>query len=241
MTGAELVALARTRIEQPYVLGADVPLDDPDWAGPWDCAELASWLAFRATRRLFGCIDNSAPIPRAEPFSGGWAADIRTGVVQSIPIEEAFSVAGAVLVRAPAKARIGHVAISDGDGGTVEAHSARVGVAKRKARGRVWTHAGLIPGVTYRLPDDVAGPGPEPDVLRAGARGARVLALQDALIALRTGLQLDGRGNWRGLDPGKRDGDFGPRTRAAVYALQVGLGLVPDGEVGPEVRAALGL
>lgn len=241
MTGAELVVLAAEKIGQVYVLGANVLLDERGYEGPWDCAEFASWLAYQATDRLYGCIDNGAPVAAAEPFSGGWASDIRIGLVTSIPVEDAFSIAGAVLVRAPAKARIGHVAISDGDGGTVEAHSARVGVARRPARGRTWTHAGLIRGVSYRLPDDVADPGPKPDVLRIGARGARVLELQEALVALRAGLALDGRGDWRGLDPGKRDGDFGPVTRAAVFALQVGLGLTPDGEVGHDVRSALGI
>jgi hypothetical protein len=239
VTGAELVVLAATQIGKPYVFGADVDLESSD-PPAFDCAEFASWLAYKATRRLYGCVDNAAPVPRAEPFSGGWASDIRIGLVTSIPVEEAFSIAGAVLVRAPAKAKIGHVAISDGDGGTVEAHSARVGVARRPARGRSWTHAGLLRGVTYSLPDDVADPGPTPEVLRIGARGPRVLALQEALVELRARLALQGCGDWRGLDPGKRDGDFGPLTRAAVYALQVGLGLVPDGEVGVEVRAVLG-
>lgn len=243
MTGAELVSLARTKLKQQYVLGADVPLDDPAYAGPWDCAELVSWLAFQATRRLLGCVDNSAPVGRAEPFSGGWASDIRHGVVDSIPIDEAIRTAGAVLVRAPKGARLGHVALSTGDGGTIEAHSARLGVIEGTARGRAWTHAGLIRGVTYESPDELLGPHVEPAVLRVGARGPDVLALQEALGRRSRVFSEQGLGQLVGLDPGAADAVYGPRTRAAVFAWQVAIGHTATGEVtvGGETARALGL
>lgn len=42
-----------------------------------------------------------------------------------------------------------------------------------------------------------------------------------------------------GYDPGKIDGEDGPRTQAAVKAFQTAHGLVPDGIVGPLTRQAL--
>ena len=42
-----------------------------------------------------------------------------------------------------------------------------------------------------------------------------------------------------GFDPGSIDGEFGPHTRAAVVAFQLSLGLLPDGEVGPQTAQAL--
>lgn len=62
--------------------------------------------------------------------------------------------------------------------------------------------------------------------LRRGARGAAVVELQNALKA-------------QGFDPGPADGDFGPKTEAAVKAFQAAKGLEVDGVAGPKTRAAL--
>lgn len=53
-----------------------------------------------------------------------------------------------------------------------------------------------------------------------------IKALQSRLAAL-------------GYAPGPVDGDYGPRTKAAVIAFQRDHWLVPDGIVGPKTRAAL--
>ncbi|MFN3953204.1 MAG: TIGR02594 family protein [Pararhodobacter sp.] len=63
-------------------------------------------------------------------------------------------------------------------------------------------------------------------VLRHGARGADVRALQEALVALRYSL-------------GQVDGAFGDRTREAVLAFQADNGLDVDGVVGRDTWAAL--
>lgn len=64
-------------------------------------------------------------------------------------------------------------------------------------------------------------------MLRRGGKGDRVSELQNRLVAA-------------GHDVGSVDGDFGPRTRAAVMALQRAAGLKPDGIVGPATVALLG-
>ena len=63
-------------------------------------------------------------------------------------------------------------------------------------------------------------------VLSQGAKGAEVASLQQALRDA-------------GFDPGPIDGDFGPRTRAAVVAFQQARGLTVDGVVGPQTWGAL--
>jgi hypothetical protein len=63
-------------------------------------------------------------------------------------------------------------------------------------------------------------------MVRQGSRGPDVVALQERLNEL--GSQL------------VADGDFGPKTHAAVVAFQTANGLVADGIVGPKTWAALG-
>ncbi len=67
---------------------------------------------------------------------------------------------------------------------------------------------------------------PKTRKLKAGAKGARVLALQQRLTDL---------GYWNG----KADGTFGGQTQQAVYALQKAAGLTRDGVVGPRTQKAL--
>jgi peptidoglycan hydrolase-like protein with peptidoglycan-binding domain len=63
-------------------------------------------------------------------------------------------------------------------------------------------------------------------VLREGAKGASVTALQNKLKAA-------------GFNPGSVDGAFGPKTEAAVKAFQKAHGLAADGVVGPKTWGAL--
>jgi len=63
-------------------------------------------------------------------------------------------------------------------------------------------------------------------MLGLGSRGAQVASLQSALAQA-------------GFSPGAVDGDFGPKTRAAVQAFQRARGLTVDGVVGPQTWAAL--
>lgn len=79
--------------------------------------------------------------------------------------------------------------------------------------------------VAIRRADGVEPEGKRP-VLRRGDRGAFVLDLQAQLTAA-------------GYTYGKRDGDFGPRTLAAVVAFQADKGLTPDGIVGDRTWEAL--
>lgn len=69
-------------------------------------------------------------------------------------------------------------------------------------------------------------PRPAEPILREGNHGEDVLALQRDLADA-------------GYDPVYQDGQFGPLTARAVRAFQQDRGLVVDGEVGPETRAAL--
>lgn len=68
-----------------------------------------------------------------------------------------------------------------------------------------------------------------PPVLKRGDRGRDVVLLQRAL--------RDNGGHY----DAKIDGDFGPKTEAAVLSFQSASALLADGIVGPSTRRALGL
>lgn len=74
-------------------------------------------------------------------------------------------------------------------------------------------------------PAPIKGSGP---LLRHGTHGAPVRALQTRLKEL-------------GFDPGPIDGDFGPKTKAAVTAFQRSRHIEADGIVGPVTWGQLGI
>ncbi|MBF8753629.1 peptidoglycan-binding domain-containing protein [Pseudomonas guariconensis] len=238
-TGQDVLDVGLTRVGQKYILGARVPLNNPNWKGPWDCAEFTSWCAYQAYGQIFGA-GNPARMDKAEPYSGHWYSEAKTkGKV--ITWQDALKIPGAVLIRAPAAGRIGHVAFSMGDNDrTLEARGAAFGVGIFSgATERPWSMGCLLPGVEYALNavqpqvlTTTVPPVPLPDGymwLKVPAlKGAAVIALQKALKA-------------KGIDSGPIDGVFGSMTAAAVSALQAIRGLEVDGVVGPKTAAALGL
>lgn len=230
-TGKDLVKLGDRHRGESYVLGAFAPKDNANWKGPWDCAEFVSWLTFQCAGLLVGCLDNSKAPAVADAYSGAWMRDA-TASHHSISLGQAKSTAGAVLVRKPTSTGIGHVAISRGDGSTIEAHSGKRGVTNDKVDGRRWDIAMLLPGIEYpnEMGEVVFSP-PGSLVLRLTMppmHGKLVKALQQALKK-------------NNFDPGVIDGIFGPHTEAAVRAFQLQHGMVPDGEAGPSTRAVLGI
>lgn len=86
----------------------------------------------------------------------------------------------------------------------------------------------FTPSAPVAVPATAPTPAPPagPPTLRLGANGPEVENLQNALKR-------------HGFDPGPVDGDFGPRTQAAVTAFQQAKGLTADGVVGPQTWGAL--
>ena len=230
-TGNDLVKMANRHLNETYILGAFAPKNNPNWKGPWDCAEFASWLVFQTTGLVIGCTNNNDNPTRADAFSGTWARDAAASQ-RSVSIGQARATTGAVLIRKPAPGGIGHVAISQGDVTTVEAHSAKEGVCNRQVDGRRWDLAMLVPLIEYpnELTAGIFTP-PGGLILRLTfppMHGALIKQLQRALKA-------------KNIDPGVIDGVFGPHTEAAVRAFQLQSELVPDGEAGRITLEKLGV
>lgn len=229
--GIELLNTARKHVGERYVLGVLVPKNNPRWIGPWDCAEFVSWVVYQTSQTLYGCSKDSNGPVSADAYTGFWAADANSKG-NRISVQEAAQTAGAAVLRVPKAGAIGHVVISDGKGGTVEAHSSKYGVIESTLSNRRWDMGILVPGIKYRIStNDVDINGPLTTIYRLRKpymTGSKVRELQRALKNA-------------GINSGGLDGVFGPMTQAAVSAFQISKGLVADGEVGPITAKALGI
>ena len=231
VTGAQLLALAETRIGEKYV-NVQVPKDNRNWHGPWDCAEFASWLVYQATGKLYGCINNTGDPALADAYSGAWVRDALDGLLGKTTQREANSIAGAVLIRTPpAPGKMGHIAITDGRGGTVEAAGVNLGVRRDKIEGRLWHHVVKVPELRYASTGFVAVVKPLPYLLTLETPCVKSSLVRTVQRALRD----------KGVDPGKIDGEYGPHTVAAVEAFQAMNRLIADGICGPLTAKKLGI
>lgn len=225
--GNEVLEFARQHVTHPpqrYVFGAFVPKNVPGWRGPWDCAEKASYDYYQVAGVLFGTSNHENPAT-ADAFSGFWLQD---GLKHKciVPVAHAAQIPGAVILRVGIGA-VGHVVISDGRGGTVEAHSTARGVIAGSLSERRWTHGVLVPGVRYE-------PGPAVNL-----SAPLVCRLTSPRMTGETIRELQQRLQVKGYEPGQADGVFGPKTYAAVLEFQRDQGLLVDGEAGPLTLAAL--
>jgi Putative peptidoglycan binding domain len=229
-TGHGILRLALQHVGERYE-NILVPKNNPNWKGPWDCAEFVSWIVFQDVGILYGCINNHANPSVAEAYTGGWQQDSQTRGIR-VTVEQAAATVGGIILRyPPAPGRMGHIAICDGQGGTVEAKSHAVGVVADTVQGRRWDTGVLIPGVYYDEEVSPIGVTRPAKIYHQGARGLDprvVREIQKAVFAA-------------GFDPGAIDGIFGSKTAAAVAAYQRFNGLVMDGEVGPQTARSLGI
>lgn len=123
--------MVRRALEQQgdrYVFGAEVRLNDQN-PGVFDCSELVQWAVHQAG----GSIPDGSQAQRAWVRKHG----------QTMSVEQALRTKGALLFTD------GHVAISLGDGRTIEARGRNYGVGVFNGRGRNWKEAGLVPGLQY--------------------------------------------------------------------------------------------
>lgn len=226
-TAADVFNLAIKHQGEPYILGARAPLTNPQWKGPWDCAEFASWCLFQVTGVLFGVMPRSNPVT-ADAFTGFWADQAREANA-IVPVGTAARTVGAFLVRKPATGKIGHIVISDGQGGTIEAHSSKTGVIRSTLANRRWDMGIIIPGVVAHAAPDL----PPIEV------AVNTLRVQNPLIAAKIVEDVQRALIKLGFSPGRPDGVYGPQTAHAVRLFQVRKDLVADGEVGPATFKAL--
>jgi N-acetylmuramoyl-L-alanine amidase len=235
ITGADILAKAKSRLGDAYVFGALTPVGAPD-PRVFDCSKLASWAVYQAAKLIYGA-DNDAGNPQ-EVYGGTiyWNRDARSNG-RIVSLEEAAASPGAAVLRLATASRCGHIIISDGRGGTVEAHSTAAGVIASTLHGRRWDLGILVPGIEYQSQQEpIPVTPPNGPIYRLASPLMRSPVVQDIQEALN---QWHGPPAW---EPLEADGVYGPETELAVAAFQDSQGsLVADGEVGPATLKALGL
>jgi peptidoglycan hydrolase-like protein with peptidoglycan-binding domain len=127
-TAEDFVQKALAQRGDRYVFGAETNLNDknPD---TFDCSELVQWAAHQAGVSVPDGTMNQVPYFKQKGTE--------------ISVDKALKTRGALLFRP------GHVAISLGDGRTIEARGKAYGVNIFSAQGRGWTSGALIPGLKY--------------------------------------------------------------------------------------------
>lgn len=122
------VSKALAQAGDRYIFGAEARLTDSN-PRAFDCSELVEWAAAQAgVRFVDGSANQIAACRRAR---------------RTVPVSQGIRTRGALLYKP------GHIAISLGDGRTIEARNSRVGVVIGGAGDIRWTEAGLIPGLNY--------------------------------------------------------------------------------------------
>jgi len=187
VTVEQFVDLLLSQAGDRYIFGVEVSADD-DNPSAFDCSELVQW----------GC-DHLGVSPRMPDGSWNQANHCRIhGTL--ISVDQGVATRGALLFKFSSSPFEGsrpssaHVAVSLGNGKTIEARSTHYGVGSFSAYNRGWTHAGLIPGL-----DNYA------NIQEDNSMADFVEIVQRQL-------------NAHGFDAGPVDGDPGPKTEAGVKA-----------------------
>lgn len=215
---SDFVRLCLDQSGDHYVYGAEAAPSDPN-PDTFDCSELVQW----ADNRLGG----NAP----DGSKNQWQWCDHAGL--GIPVDQAIHTQGALLFHFDPKDS--HVAVSLGNGNTIEARGKAYGVGSWSAvKGRAWTNAGLMPGWTYGAPPVAPLPGGKTHA--APAWPGRYLTQPPIMSG-------DDVRTWQtqlraiGVDL-KADGDYGPASEQACRDLQAKRQLKVDGIVGPATWAA---
>lgn len=230
--GSDIYETGAKHAGEQYIFGALVPKNNSNWKGPWDCAEFASWCVYQVSGILYGCENNSGNPATANSYTGYWGRDANS-LGKKISVEEAARTPGAAVLRlSTPTSSTGHIVISDGKGGTIEAHSTSSGVIKSTLSNRRWDMGILVPGIEYQQDSSpVIITNPTETIYRL----TNPMMKGDMIKEIQTRLKS------KGFDPGVIDGVFGLKTYNAVRAFQLSAGLVVDGEAGPAVLKALGI
>ena len=190
-------------------------------------------MVYQEAGVLYGCDDDKGNPHTADAWTGHWKRDIETRGI-GVSVAKAAATVGGILLRFPPNVpgKFGHIVVSDGHGGTIEAMGKALGVRAARIAGRQWDAGILLPELSYDGLDTTAPDLPGPSrIFAIDAQNMNPLVIERIQRALKA----------NGFDPGDVDGKFGPKMEAAVVAFQDAKGLVVDGDVGEETAESLGI
>lgn len=192
-TTEDFVHLALRQQGKGYDFASEAsPLDpDPD---EFDCSELVEWALARLGVRF------------PDGSFNQWDA------VHRMALSAGLRTRGALLFMGT-HSRVHHVAISLGDGTTIEARGRRYGVGVWGAYGRPFDGAGLIPGLQY------VPAGSRPPVNQGGGVGIRPGSSGEAIKFLE--LMLNYIRHHQGVPGIRVNGHYENQTKAAVKEFQL--------------------
>lgn len=228
-SGNDILAWARKHLGDKYVFGALTPVAAVD-PHVFDCSKFASCAVYQAAGIIYGCDQDQDP---KHAYGGTiyWARDAHAKG-RIVTLGRAAVTPGAFLLRLAANGECGHIVISDGQGGTVEAACTRLGVIAGTVHHRRWDLGILVPGVEYHLSGTPANVQPAAGMIyrltEPRLQGVTIRRLQYRLRDL-------------GYLQEPADGIYGPATMQAVEAFQQAYHLVADGEAGPVTIKELGV
>lgn len=199
-----------------YVFGAEVPLTAQD-STAWDCSELVQWASK-------GLMPDGADAQRMKCTKAGTMITPVTGMKKRGSLLFVGDNTGT------GRDRTTHVAVSLGDGTTIEARGRLWGVGCWAAAGR-FQYAATMPGIDYAVRPYVPPPAP-----KAPPFPGRVLVALTAGGGTRT---AQARLRDLGIYKGAIDDVYGPLTARAVSTFQGRRKLAVDGKLGPVTWRAL--
>lgn len=69
MTGENILQLSKKNPGEHYILGAKVSKNNASWKGPWDCAELVTWIIYQISAKLYECNNSLGNPDLADAFT----------------------------------------------------------------------------------------------------------------------------------------------------------------------------
>lgn len=206
-TGQDFAALALTQRGDRYIFGVEVDFDNPN-PPAFDCSELVQWTAAR--------LGISPPVPDGAYYQ--WSQAKQHG--RLISVASGINTVGALLFMGDGtgvgRDAITHVAVSLGNGYTIEARGSKWGVGVWSAQ-RSFDYASLVHGVDYRISKPPPVAAKVRTVLKNGDRGNDVKFVQGLFNIILPVIADKGYGSGQRIS---EDGAWGPQTGAANQLIE---------------------
>lgn len=144
--GSALVREAERHLGEAVAKGTRPRFEAEGFRGPWDAAGFASWLVYRVSGGVYGCVTWDATLDELAPDAAAWARDAAELGETVFPHEAG---PGTFLVRRPTARDPGLVALVDDRGTLIAAERGRIA---RRPRTGPFDLAVRVPPVPYKAP-----------------------------------------------------------------------------------------